>query len=57
MGNMKSSLKATNSTSTVSSNTKSEAATMYISRTIDKQIKIDQKRMKKEVKLLLLGEY
>lgn len=52
MGNIKSSLKATNSTSTTSSNNKVAA----ISRTIDKQIKIDQKRMKREVKLLLLGK-
>lgn len=42
MGVMKSSLKTTN-TST--------------SRLIDKQLKLDEKRMKKEVKLLLLGKY
>lgn len=41
MGVMKSSLKTT-STST--------------SRLIDKQLKLDEKRMKKEVKLLLLGK-
>lgn len=38
------------STSTAAMN-----ASISTSRSIDKQIKIDQKRMKKEVKLLLLG--
>ncbi|GAA5801624.1 hypothetical protein HPULCUR_007072 [Helicostylum pulchrum] len=46
MGNIRSSLRATSSTSVASTS---------VSRTIDKKIKADQKRMKKEVKLLLLG--
>jgi hypothetical protein len=54
MGNVKSSLKATNSTSTTTASNKI-GSTTAISRTIDKQIKADQKSMKKEVKLLLLG--
>lgn len=47
MGNIRSSLRATSSTS---------VASTTVSRTIDKKIKADQKRMKKEVKLLLLGK-
>jgi hypothetical protein len=34
----------------------SSSGSSSISRAIDKQIKVDQKRMKKEVKLLLLGK-
>ncbi|KAI9361449.1 guanine nucleotide binding protein, alpha subunit [Pilaira anomala] len=47
MGNLKSSLRPTTSSTTNTSTA--------VSRTIDKKIKADQKRMKKEVKLLLLG--
>lgn len=56
MGNIKSSLKTTNSTTTNSSvSHKVGVSSSAISRSIDKQIKADQKRMKREVKLLLLG--
>lgn len=56
MGNMKSSLKATSSTSTTVAPNNKIAAQSMTSRNIDKQLKADQKRMKKEVKLLLLGK-
>lgn len=56
MGNIKSSLKTTNSTSTTTSAYKVGSNPTSISRTIDKQLKVDQKRMKREVKLLLLGK-
>lgn len=56
MGNIKSSLKTTSSTTTNSSGShKAGVSSSAISRSIDKQIKADQKRMKREVKLLLLG--